>query len=90
MPEVAFKTMWSELKQGKSWMGLVKNRCKNGDYYWVDDYVTPVTEQGKVIGYESVRSVPSEHVLNAFTPKLAKVKVNLTFASILTMQHLPL
>ena len=63
MPEVAFKTMWSELKQGKPWMGLVKNRCKNGDFYWVDAYVTPVTEQGKVIGYESVRSVPSESAI---------------------------
>ncbi|CAM5218982.1 aerotaxis receptor Aer [Alishewanella longhuensis] len=39
-------------------MGLVKNRCKNGDYYWVDAYVTPVTEKGNVIGYESVRSCP--------------------------------
>ena len=39
-------------------MGLVKNRCKNGDYYWVSAYVTPVTESGKVVGYESVRSCP--------------------------------
>ena len=39
-------------------MGLVKNRCKNGDYYWVSAYVTPVTENGKVVGYESVRSCP--------------------------------
>jgi aerotaxis receptor len=58
MPEAAFKTMWSYLKNGKPWMGLVKNRCKNGDYYWVDAYVTPVTEKGNVVGYESVRSCP--------------------------------
>ena len=63
MPEVAFKTMWAQLKQGKPWMGLVKNRCKNGDFYWVDAYVTPVTEHGKVVGYESVRSVPSESAI---------------------------
>ncbi|WAL79723.1 PAS domain-containing protein [Shewanella sp. DAU305] len=59
MPEAAFKTMWSYLLQGKPWMGLVKNRCKNGDYYWVNAYVTPVTEHGRVVGYESVRSMPS-------------------------------
>lgn len=58
MPEAAFKTMWSYLQQGKPWMGLVKNRCKNGDYYWVNAYVTPVTEHGRVVGYESVRTVP--------------------------------
>jgi aerotaxis receptor len=58
MPPLAFKIMWEHLKAGKPWMGLVKNRCKNGDYYWVDAYVTPVTEKGKVVGYESVRSCP--------------------------------
>ena len=35
MPAAAFKTMWQHLQQGKAWMGLVKNRCKNGDFYWV-------------------------------------------------------
>ncbi len=58
MPKEAFEVMWQTLKQGKAWMGLVKNRCKNGDFYWVDAYVTPVTENGKVVGYESVRTVP--------------------------------
>lgn len=59
MPQDAFRVMWETLKQGKAWMGLVKNRCKNGDFYWVDAYVTPVTEAGKVVGYESVRTVPN-------------------------------
>ena len=59
MPPEAFKKMWHYLKSGKPWMGLVKNRCKNGDYYWVDAYVTPVTQNGRIIGYESVRSCPS-------------------------------
>jgi aerotaxis receptor len=59
MPPAAFAMMWSYLKAGKPWMGLVKNRCKNGDYYWVDAYVTPITQNGQVIGYESVRSCPS-------------------------------
>ncbi|MBZ9612885.1 methyl-accepting chemotaxis protein [Rheinheimera maricola] len=59
MPPLAYKIMWEHLKAGKPWMGLVKNRSKNGDYYWVDAYVTPVTENGRVVGYESVRSCPS-------------------------------
>ncbi|WP_416416001.1 PAS domain-containing protein [Klebsiella pneumoniae] len=38
MPPAAFEHMWSTLKSGRSWMGLVKNRCKNGDHYWVSAY----------------------------------------------------
>ena len=55
MPSAAFDDLWTTLKAGKAWMGLVKNRCKNGDYYWVDAFVTPVTKNGEVQGYESTR-----------------------------------
>ena len=58
MPEAAFKVLWDTIRAGKPWMGLVKNRCKNGDHYWVNAYVTPITEHGKVIGFESVRVCP--------------------------------
>jgi aerotaxis receptor len=60
MPPGVFGHMWEVIKQGKPWMGIVKNRCKNGDHYWVSAYVTPIYENGKMAGYESVRSVPSE------------------------------
>ncbi|MGP9822906.1 methyl-accepting chemotaxis protein [Ectopseudomonas khazarica] len=60
MPPGVFGHMWDTIKQGKPWMGIVKNRAKNGDYYWVSAYVTPIYENGRVSGYESVRSVPSE------------------------------
>ncbi|MFT4908540.1 MAG: aerotaxis receptor [Oleispira sp.] len=58
MPEAAFAGMWGHLKSGRAWQGLVKNRCKNGDYYWVDAYVTPVLDKGQTVGYESVRTKP--------------------------------
>lgn len=58
MPPAAFENMWTHLKSGRPWMGLVKNRRKNGDHYWVSAYVTPVTVNGKVVGYESVRVKP--------------------------------
>lgn len=60
MPPAVFGHMWDTLKQGKPWMGVVKNRSKNGDFYWVSAYVTPIYENGQMSGYESVRSVPSE------------------------------
>ncbi len=59
MPEVAYQNMWKHLKAGRPWMGMVKNRCKNGDFYWVNAYITPLIEHGKTIGYESVRISPS-------------------------------
>jgi aerotaxis receptor len=59
MPPEAFADMWNTIKADKPWRGVVKNRCKNGDYYWVDAYVTPAFEQGKKIGYMSVRSRPT-------------------------------
>lgn len=55
MPAAAFQGLWNTVKSGKPWMGIVKNRCKNGDHYWVDAYVTPLRENNQVTGYESVR-----------------------------------
>lgn len=55
MPPEAFADLWATLKAGKAWMGVVKNRSKNGDHYWVDAYVSPILEDGSVTGYESVR-----------------------------------
>ncbi|PZW69868.1 methyl-accepting chemotaxis sensory transducer with Pas/Pac sensor [Pseudomonas sp. URMO17WK12:I1] len=59
VPEAVFAHMWETLKAGRPWMGIVKNRCKNGDHYWVNAYVVPVLDDGKVTGYESVRSKPT-------------------------------
>ncbi|APX92487.1 hypothetical protein BWR19_05775 [Halomonas sp. 1513] len=58
MPPAAFADFWSTIKQGRVWNGLVKNRCKNGDHYWVRANVVPIQEDGKVIGYASLRARP--------------------------------
>ena len=42
MPKAAFKDLWEHLSQGQAWRGAVKNRCKDGRYYWVDAFVTPI------------------------------------------------
>jgi len=59
MPVEAFADFWNCLKAGRPWTGLVKNRCKNGDYYWVEANATPLRENGQVVGYLSVRGKPS-------------------------------
>lgn len=55
MPKEAFKDLWEHLQSGQAWRGAVKNRCKDGRHYWVDAFVTPIFENGKLIGYQSVR-----------------------------------
>ncbi|SFC06209.1 methyl-accepting chemotaxis sensory transducer with Pas/Pac sensor [Polaromonas sp. OV174] len=59
MPAEAFRDMWQTIGRGTPWTGLVKNRRKNGDYYWVEANVTPIMEAGKPRGYLSVRIKPS-------------------------------
>jgi len=59
MPPEAFANLWTTVKAGRPWDGLVKNRAKNGDFYWVRANVTPVVEDNAVSGYVSIRSRPS-------------------------------
>jgi aerotaxis receptor len=59
MPREAFANLWATIKAGRPWDGLVKNRSKAGDFYWVRANVTPVIEDGKVAGYISIRSKPT-------------------------------
>ena len=61
MPPQAFADMWATLRAGQSWTGLVKNRCKNGDHYWVRANAAPMRRDGQVMGYLSVRTKPSDH-----------------------------
>ena len=60
MPSAAFKDLWKNLSAGLPWRGVVKNRCKDGRYYWVDAFVTPIFEKGTLIGYQSVRTKLNE------------------------------
>lgn len=55
MPKAAFQDLWDCIKKGQPWRGAVKNKCKDGSFYWVDAFVTPIKENGKVVGYQSVR-----------------------------------
>lgn len=59
MPSEAFDDLWCTLKSGRPWRGIVKNRCKNGDFYWVDASANPVWKNGQVVGYMSLRKKPA-------------------------------
>lgn len=74
MPEEAFKDLWETLKAGKPWTGYVKNRCKNGDHYWVIANVTPLWENGSIAGYLSVRSKPERADVESIAKVYAKFR----------------
>ncbi|NVD73712.1 PAS domain-containing protein [Duganella sp. BJB1802] len=65
MPPAAFADLWGTLQAGQAWNGLVKNRRRNGDFYWVEASVMPVREHGKVVGYISVRTKPARAQVEA-------------------------
>ena len=65
MPAEAFRDMWDTLKAGEPWTGLVKNRRKDGGYYWVRANVTPVRDATGISGYMSVRTKPGRDEVKA-------------------------
>lgn len=68
MPKAAFADMWYTLKQGEPWSGIVKNRCKNGDHYWVRANAVPMVREGQVTGYMSIRTRATEEEIAAVEP----------------------
>lgn len=58
MPKEAFEDMWRTIKSGFPWKGYVKNRTKSGDFYWVEAFATPITQSGRITGFQSVRTMP--------------------------------
>jgi len=74
MPEAAFADLWRDLKDGRPWCGLVKNRRKDGGYYWVEANVSPIRENGTIIGYGSVRRRPPRAAVQAAEAVYAKIR----------------
>ncbi|MBB1202641.1 PAS domain S-box protein [Enterobacteriaceae bacterium 89] len=68
MPKAAFADMWSTLQQGEPWTGIVKNRRKNGDHYWVRANAVPMVRDGKITGYMSIRTKAKAEEIAAVTP----------------------
>ena len=74
MPAEAFRDLWRTCGRGLPWTGIVKNRRKNGDFYWVVANVTPILEGGKPVGYMSVRTKPSRAQVQAAEALYAQMR----------------
>ncbi|MBI3772047.1 MAG: methyl-accepting chemotaxis protein [Gammaproteobacteria bacterium] len=78
MPPAAFANLWDTIKDGKPWMGLVKNRSKNGDHYWVDAFATPIKHDGAIVEYQSVRTKPTRERVARAEALYARLRDNKT------------
>ena len=74
MPREAFADLWKTIKAGRPWEGLVKNRTKSGDFYWVQANVTPVVEDGRITGYISIRLRPAREKVAAAEAAYARIR----------------
>ena len=76
MPQQAFRWLWDTLKDEHPWRGVVKNRCKNGDHYWVLATVAPIIESGAITGYVSVRRSPTRAEIATAESRYADLRVS--------------
>ena len=74
IPPEAFADLWTNLKAGRPWRGIVKNRRKDGGFYWVVANVSPVRENGRLVGYQSVRSRPTREEIAAADAAYKRIK----------------
>ena len=61
MPKVAFEDLWKTIKSGKVWNGIVKNKTKSGDFYWVNATAYPSKTQDGKLRYISIRVHPTQN-----------------------------
>jgi PAS domain S-box-containing protein len=79
MPPAAFKSLWDTIHSHDSWLGIVKNRCKNGDHYYVSAFASPIIKNGKIFEIQSVRTKPDADAVqraNKVYPSLKQGKIS--------------
>lgn len=74
MPSEAFRDMWETMASGNPWSGLVKNRRKDGDHYWVMANATAIKREGQAVGYLSVRVAPDRQQVAEIEPVYARMR----------------
>ncbi|MCY0967002.1 PAS domain-containing protein [Parathalassolituus penaei] len=74
MPRAVFELMWSHLRQEQEFFGYIKNRCKDGGFYWAFASVAPVYENGRHSGYISTRRCPKRQAINVIEPVYQRMR----------------
>ncbi|MDD2932476.1 MAG: methyl-accepting chemotaxis protein [Methylotenera sp.] len=87
MPPEAFADLWNTVNAGKPWIGIVKNRCKNGDHYWVEAIVSPMQENGQVVGFISVRKKATQQQIEGALRFHQAIRAQLSWAESLKAKY---
>lgn len=77
MPKAVFKLVWEHLLEGQTIYGILKNRAKNGDYYWVKAFFKPITKNGKldrVIAYRQTINDYAKQVVTRLYEELRSIE----------------
>lgn len=74
MPMQAFAHLWITLKGGNPWKGIVKNRAKDGRFYWVKAVIVPIRKEDQTIGYMSVREAVNQDEIDSATALYARLR----------------
>lgn len=74
MPKAVFKLLWDMVKNKDEIFAFVINKTKNGNDYWVYANVTPsLDENGRIVGYYSVRRRPNPAAIEIIKPLYAQM-----------------
>ena len=87
MPEEAFRDMWATIQAGLPWKAVVKNRRKDGSHYWVVANVTPLMDDGKPVGFMSVRTVPARDEVQAAEALYAQMRAEKAAGRLVHVLH---
>lgn len=74
MPAEAFRDLWETVESGRPWTAVIKNRRRNGDFYWVRANATPVRNGDRIVGYLSVRTKPEPQEVAAAERLYARMR----------------
>ena len=74
MPKSAFEDLWKTVKSGKAWKGFVKNKTKQGNFYWVFATVFPFISCDGSKGYISCRRVASQSEIEKYEASYKNMK----------------
>jgi methyl-accepting chemotaxis protein len=87
MPDAAFKDLWQTISDGRPWFGIVKNKRKNGDHYWVQANAAPIFENEKIVGFVSVRYPATRAQIDTVTPLYAQAIAGKAKIPVTTESH---
>lgn len=74
MPKIAFEDLWNTIHKGKTWNGIVKNRTKDGNYYWVNATAYKVVKPNGEKSLISIRIKPTKEEIENASQLYKKLK----------------